>query len=116
MNTAPTVPSIDHSAADLLEMATNNRTQPEMLSWLFEQGVTVSRSTLTRQFTEWRGAGRERMNVQGQNPEDLAQAIQYFFHHHPTYSDLQMAIRIQEEYRLQATANQVQVIQLQHSC
>jgi hypothetical protein len=110
MNTAPTVPSIDHSAADLLEMATNNRSQPEM------QGVTVSRSTLTRQFTEWRGAGRERMNIQGQNPEDLAQAIQYFFHHHPTYSDLQMAIRIQEEYRLQTTANQVQVIQLQHSC
>jgi hypothetical protein len=32
MNAAPTVPGIDHFAADLLEMATNNRTQPEMLS------------------------------------------------------------------------------------
>jgi hypothetical protein len=36
MNTVSTVAGIDYFAADLLEIATNNRTQSEILFWLLE--------------------------------------------------------------------------------
>ena len=61
-----TVPGIDHFAADLLEMATNNRTQPQMLSWLFEQDAAASRSTSHVSLQD--GEARD-VKVQGQNPE-----------------------------------------------
>jgi hypothetical protein len=110
MNPPTAYHGIDNFAEDLIEMAANNSTQLEMLTWLSERGVTVSRSTLTCRFTEWRDRDRERPIVSGVQGPDLEQAINYFFHHHPTYSDPQIAQRIQEEYGLQTTANQVKVI------
>jgi hypothetical protein len=60
-------PSIQNlQFSDLLEMATNNRTQPQMLSWLFEQDATASRST---SHVGLQNGEAQDVKVQGQNPE-----------------------------------------------
>jgi hypothetical protein len=48
-----TTTTIDYYAPQLIQMATMNATQDDMLSWLYQNGVQVSLRTLQRRLADW---------------------------------------------------------------
>jgi len=74
--------------------------------------ATLRQPTHIRQFTN----GCKSKEYKQNHPDyaQLTEHINDLFHHQPTYSDRQIAHRIQEEHSLYTTANQVQEIRLLH--
>ena len=54
-----TTTTIDYYAPQLIQMATMNATQDDMLSWLYQNGVQVSLRTLQRRLADWDVKNRE---------------------------------------------------------
>src|SRR2546423_14223028 len=74
--------------------------------------ATLRQPTHIRQFTN----GCKSKEYKQNHPDyaQLTDHINDLIHHQPTYSDRQIAHRIQEEHSLYTTANQVQEIRLLH--
>src|SRR5271156_7068525 len=106
---------IDHYAPQLIQMATTNATQDDMLIWLYQKGVQVSLRTLRRRLTDWDVKKREFSCVKDDAAIDqLIKEVNHLFHTQPTYSDAQIACRISEDHGLHSTSSQIKQIRLQH--
>ena len=111
-----TTTTIDYYAPQLIQMATMNATQDDMLSWLYQNGVQVSLRTLQRRLADWDVKNREFSRVKDDAAIDqLTKEVDHLFHTQPTYSDAQIACRIAEDHGLHSTSSQIKQIRLQHS-
>ncbi len=107
-------PTIDDFEPEIREMAATS-TQQQLLQWLQQQGVIVSLRTLNRRLVQWQISRQTRVFATDETASDLlAQAVDFLFHHQPTYSDTEIAIRIREDHNLYTTARNIQQIRLQN--
>src|SRR5271155_4130630 len=110
-----TITAIDHYAPQLIEMATTNATQDDMLIWLYQKGVQVSLRTLQRRLADWDVKRGGFSHVKDDAAIDqLIKEVNHLFHSQPTYSDAQIACRIADDHGLHSTSHQIKQIRLQH--
>jgi Fe2+ or Zn2+ uptake regulation protein len=107
------MPSIDDFQQQICHLAPTH-THQAIHEWLQEQGVQTSLRTIRRRLDQWQAGRYTQVNVNHSDYAQLTEHINDLFHHQPTYSDRQIAHRIQEEHSLYTTANQVQEIRLLH--
>ena len=81
MEPQTTTGAIDDFEEELVQMNIAGSKQEELLTWLDERGVTVSRSTLARRLKLWQE------EPPSSDSEQLINLVNYFFHTQPTYSD-----------------------------
>jgi hypothetical protein len=108
MEPQTTAAAIDDFEEQLIEMNIAGSTQEELLTWLNQRGVTVSRSTLARRLKLWQ-------EESARDSERLIDLIDHLFHTQPTYSDDLISRRLKEDYNLQATARHIKTIRLRNS-
>jgi hypothetical protein len=101
MEPQTTAAAIDDFEEQLIQMNIAGSTQEELLTWLNQRGVTVSRSTLARRLKLWQEESSSR------DSEQLIDLIDHLFHTQPTYSDGLISQRLKEDYNLQATARHI---------
>jgi hypothetical protein len=107
-------PTIDDFEPEIREMAATS-TQQQLLQWLQQRGVVVSLRTLNRHLVQWEISRQTRVFATDETASELlAQAVDFLFHHQPTYSDTEIAIRIREDHNLYTTARNIQQIRLQN--
>ena len=110
----PAPAAIDQYEEQLIQMATTT-TYEDMLTWLHQEGVEVSRRTLARRLVLWNAQKLQISTVNVRNEaaiEQLTQAVDHLFHTQPTYTDTQIAKRLQEDHDIQTTTHQVKEIRL----
>ena len=100
--------AIDDFEEQLIQMNIAGSTQEELLTWLNQRGVTVSRSTLARRLKLWQ-------EESSRDSEQLINLIDHLFHTQPTYSDGLISQRLKEDYNIQATARHIKTIRLRNS-
>jgi hypothetical protein len=105
--------TVDDFEEDLVEMANNQSTREEMLTWLPKQGVETSLRTLNRRLTAWQ-ANRRTWTHTKSDKDRLTKIIDHLFHHHHTFSDYQIAQRIKEDHEIDTTARHVKEIRLEN--
>ena len=98
--------SIDDFRQQVCDLALTH-TQEAIHEWLQQQGVQTTIRTIRRRLHEWQAGRYTKISANHPDYEQLIDHVNHLFHHQPTYSDSQIARRIEEEYSLYTTANQV---------
>jgi hypothetical protein len=109
MEPQPSTAAIDDFEEELIQMNITGSTQEELLTWLDERGVTVSRSTLARRLKLWQEESPSSDN------EQLTNLTDHLFHTQPIYSNCLISRRLKEDYKLQAIARHIKTIRLSNS-
>jgi hypothetical protein len=104
---AETAASADHFSsfqADIQEMVSNGYTNSNIVAELARRGLTTKERTLKRRLHLWgirRPNGTPGVTI-GRIIDELAEAVNYIFHH-TTLNDDQIAARVLEDYKLHIT-------------
>src|SRR5271154_3345086 len=97
--------------ADIQEMVSNGYTNSNIVAELARRGLTTKERTLKRRLHLWgirRQNGSTGVTI-GTITDELAEAVNYIFHH-TLLNDDQIAARVLEDYQLHTTGRQVKSI------